>query len=284
MLAVSSRAASGLLECGLLESETDGRSSWSFADVRGDHTDELQGLSGWRMCGAEENPYGPFRVLGLGRHALESGTLEDSIAVVDGLVKPHECADLIAAADRWCDTDQWTGVALRRIECHVNGINLNGRAHALAHIILARALQSIECLKPELLAEVFPVHHRHSRKTHLADMMFKFSGKEPMLNRYTEGGLFEPHQDGHELTVLVPLSTPDVDFTGGGTAFWSTDTVGSDSSVARGFPPSLVLRPAAGTAIFWRGHVTHAGLPVKEGMRHVFVASFDLTKRRAERK
>jgi len=172
MLAVSSRAASGLLECGLLESETDGRSSWSFADVRGDHTDELQGLSGWRMCGAEANPYGPFRVLGLGRHALESGTLEDSIAVVDGLVKPHECADLIAAADRWCDTDQWTGVALRRIECHVNGINLNGRAHALAHIILARALQSIECLKPELLAEVFPVHHRHSRKTHLADMMY----------------------------------------------------------------------------------------------------------------
>jgi hypothetical protein len=28
--------------------------------------------------------------------------------------------------------------------------------------------------------------------------------------------------------------------------------------------------------IFWLGHLTHAGLPVTAGVRHVFVASFDL--------
>eukprot|EP00966_Prymnesium_polylepis_P175881 4070991-Prymnesium_polylepis.1 len=97
-----------------------------------------------------------------------------------------------------------------------------------------------------------------------------------MLNRYTLGGDFGPHQDGHALTLLVPLSTADVDFEGGGTAFWSEATIGADSSVARSFPPSLVLRSPRGTGIFWRGHVTHAGLPVTSGTRYVFVASFNL--------
>ena len=45
---------------------------------------------------------------------------------------------------------------------------------------------------------------------------------------------------------------------------------------ASGVEPSLVMRPPAGSALLWRGHLTHAGLPVTSGERHVFVASFDL--------
>ncbi len=41
-------------------------------------------------------------------------------------------------------------------------------------------------------------------------------------------------------------------------------------------PPSLVMRPPPGTGLLWRGHLTHAGLPVTSGVRHVFVASFNL--------
>jgi hypothetical protein len=56
----------------------------------------------------------------------------------------------------------------------------------------------------------------------------------------------------------------------------SEATIGSDATAAKSYPPSLVLAPPPGTAIFWRGHLTHAGLPVTAGVRHVFVASFDL--------
>lgn len=76
--------------------------------------------------------------------------------------------------------------------------------------------------------------------------------------------------------MLVPLSTSGVDFEGGGTAFWSEETIGADPGAATGHPPSLVVKPPAGTGLFWRGHLTHAGLPVTEGLRHVFVAGFNL--------
>lgn len=41
-------------------------------------------------------------------------------------------------------------------------------------------------------------------------------------------------------------------------------------------PPQHVLKPPAGTAILFGGDVTHAGLPVLEGTRHLFVMSFSL--------
>ena len=110
----------------------------------------------------------------------------------------------------------------------------------------------------------------------LGDLWFRFSGREPTINRYTAGGDFHAHQDGHALTVIVPLSTSGVDFRGGGTAFWSEGSIGTDPTGAKGIEPSLVMRPAAGTGIFWRGHLTHAGLPVTHGTRHVFVAGFNL--------
>lgn len=259
----------------------DGLARWRFADARPEGW-KLMGLSGWRdqrrtghiMDDPATRHNGPFREIQLGRTARDGRAclMTDSVMVIDALVTPEECTTLRGAADAWCEQSAWNGEALRRIECHTRGINLDGETHALVHTILARALWNIECLEPALAAELFP----RTRSRHLCDLQFEFSGREPMLNRYTTGGMFAPHQDSHALTILVPLSTPGTDFSGGGTAFWS-ESITVDSSVASNFPPSLVMTPVAGTALFWRGHVTHAGLPVKSGMRHVFVASFNLS-------
>lgn len=101
----------------------------------------------------------------------------------------------------------------------------------------------------------------------------EFASREPAVNIYSAGGSFLPHEDGHSLTVLIPLSSPDDGFTGGGTAFWSEDSRG-----ARVVAPNLVLRPRAGTAMLFGGRVTHAGLVVETGERVVLVASFSLKR------
>jgi len=264
--------------------------AWSFRDARHNRAGK-SGLCGWRMHldggllddDPATRPGGSFLQTVL--HGSRSSTtverdelLEDSVLALDEMVNPSECAILIAATDLECKATEknWVGYSMIRIQCHpTDGVNLSGHAHAVAHTIIARALWSIEHLRPELAAQIFPTCDG-PRFPHLADMSIVFSWGEPYINRYTAGGVFEPHVDGHALTVLVPLSTPDVDFGGGGTAFWSEAVVSGDSIVAKSFPPSLVLRPAAGTGLFWRGHITHAGLPVTAGVRHVFVASFDL--------
>ena len=292
-------AASGLLRRG--DGDDGGGSSWGFFDVRFTNPLSkrplLHGLRGWR--GHQTSAHvaavpatragGPFQEFALRPHAAspcddgsgeplqESSLLMDSVLLLPALLQPSECAEMRAAADRWCDADSWTGVALRRIQCHVDGVNLDGRAHALADLILCRALWNLEQQCPELCAELFPLGRPNGRPLHdLGDCSFKFSGSEPMINRYTDGGAFDPHQDGHALTVLVPLSSPSVHFEGSGTAFWSAATIGDDPMAASASPPTLVLCPPAGDALFWRGHITHAGLPVTSGMRHVFVASFNL--------
>ena len=265
--------------------------SWTFSNMsRADPMARrplLRGLRGWRGHLASgqvtDDPAtragGPFKEVPLSSPRQQSdddeddsgGLLHDSILTLDGLVTPSECDHLISAAAAFCEADkQSSGLGLTRIECHVDGVNLDGRSHALANIILTRALYNLEVLRPDLAAEIF------ADAEDCCDLWFRFSGEEPMLNRYIPGGNFDAHQDGHALTVLVPLSTPDVDFEGGGTAFWSERTIGTDSKSAHSFPPSLVCRPKAGTALFWRGHLTHAGLPVTKGLRHVFVASFNL--------
>ena len=280
---MDSRTAGGLLR--LVDSSSEG-THYTFFDGRMQRECRIRGLQGWRNHQATghvtRDPTlregGPFHEVLLRPEEPESETvhspgqslLQDSVLTLAGLVTPGECAHLRAAADRWCDADEWSSVGLRRIECHPDGVNLDGGSHALAHVILSRALWSLECLRPELCAQLFP------DAADLGDFWFMFSGQEPMLNRYTSGGNFDPHQDGHALTLLVPLSTAEVDFGGGGTAFWSQETIGPDPAEAKGFPPSLVLRPPLGTGIFWRGHLTHSGLPVTSGTRHVFVASFNL--------
>ncbi len=96
-----------------------------------------------------------------------------------------------------------------------------------------------------------------------------FASREPAVNVYTKGGQFYPHQDGHKLTVLIPLS-PSNSFAGGGTAFWQ-----QNSRKPRVEPPSLKLRPQDyGTPILFVGDVVHSGIRVDGGERIVFVASF----------
>lgn len=50
---------------------------------------------------------------------------------------------------------------------------------------------------------------------------------------------------------------------------------------SRWLPHDHVIRAAAGTAIIFGGDVTHAGLPVRTGTRHLFVMSFTLQRRTA---
>ena len=83
-------------------------------------------------------------------------------------------------------------------------------------------------------------------------------------------GGFLAHKDHQSLTLLLALSDPH-DFAGGGTGFWAQDSLGH-----RVEAPATVLRPPAGTALLFGGHVTHAGMPVTVGERAVFVASFSL--------
>lgn len=270
-------AASGLLQCK--------GSRWTFRDANAKRLIRL-GLHGWRADLHEgrlptdpaKREGGPFRELSLTKRT-DDKLLENSVMLLDDLLNAAECAMLIAATDAWCDSvpdsvNDETGekMELRRIECHPDGINLNGESHALAFTIMSRALWNLQHMKPDLVKKIFP--ERGGRfPEHLADMSIKFSWNEPYINRYTASGAFKPHTDGEALSILVPLSRPDVDFRGGGTAFWSGKL---EPDVASVTPPSLVLRPAAGTAIFWRGHITHAGLAVTEGVRHIFVASFTL--------
>lgn len=123
--------------------------------------------------------------------------------------------------------------------------------------------------------------------------MLHFSAREPAINVYDVGGVFEPHMDHDALTVLIPLTSPAGDaaaavdaatrdgttFSGGGTGFWSpgakTQKAAQDHYDGRGAgPPTALFRPAAGTALLFGGHTLHAGLPVTMGSRVCLVASF----------
>jgi len=106
----------------------------------------------------------------------------------------------------------------------------------------------------------------------------KFSSREPAVNVYTPGGECLAHNYAQALTLLVFLSSSSSDdkdagnyvSQGGGTAFWSQEARGH-----RVEAPSLIVTPKeAGTALLFGGCVTHADLPVTEGSRVVFVASF----------
>jgi hypothetical protein len=105
----------------------------------------------------------------------------------------------------------------------------------------------------------------------------KFATGEPAINVYSSGGAFKPHEDKEALTILVPLSGAS-EFDGGGTAFWSRSDAGPGGSVSVNEgtmqEPTLVLKPAAGTAIIFGGDVTHAGQACTGGRRCIFVASF----------
>lgn len=145
--------------------------------------------------------------------------------------------------------------------------------------IMERTLEHVDhALCPSIHQTLFsaddPESEENANGVSIADLFrnheLVYSTREPAVNVYhAPHGHFGLHRDDRALTILIPLSHPDDDFTGGGTAFWS-----------EAFPqpgrhdPSLVLRPPAGTAVLFGGQVQHAGLHIRSGTRVVFVASF----------
>jgi len=142
--------------------------------------------------------------------------------------------------------------------------------------ILRRAAEYVDQELPSVTSVLF-------RTDSITDLLttnrLQFSSREPAINVYTQGGEFLAHKDGQALTVLLPLSCPEEDFTGGGTAFWHQDARGH-----RVEGPSLVCKPPGGTAMLFGGCVTHAGISVESGSRVVFVASFSPKSRVIETK
>mmetsp|Transcript_41269 Transcript_41269/g.54268 ORF Transcript_41269/g.54268 Transcript_41269/m.54268 type:complete len:317 (+) Transcript_41269:84-1034(+) len=99
----------------------------------------------------------------------------------------------------------------------------------------------------------------------------EWSEGEPAINVYETTGYFGAHKDHLALTVLIPLTSPMSDFTGGGTGFWAGNREVDENPYN---PPDVVLKPPPGSALIFGGDVTHAGMPVEGGYRSVFVCSF----------
>ena len=135
--------------------------------------------------------------------------------------------------------------------------------------ILLRSAKVIDDKVPSIGTALFDGEQISSLMT---DHQLKYSSREPAINVYSCGGEFRAHKDAQAITILIPLSSPN-EFLGGGTSFWSQDSRGH-----RVEEPSICLKPPAGTAMLFGGCVTHAGVPVENGKRVVFVASFTNAK------
>lgn len=98
----------------------------------------------------------------------------------------------------------------------------------------------------------------------------QFSSREPAINvYYPPNGHFAMHKDHHALSILIPLSSSDDEFKGGGTAFWNQSHPIENMDL-----PSIILKPPPGTALLWGGRVSHKGMKITQGRRVVMVASF----------
>ena len=201
--------------------------------------------------------------------ATESLALGHSVAVVPGFASTAECEKLTSMATKLAQDPppQLTGddASLTAGRLRLPAASWpDSAARALSDALVRRALAFAREQLPSLAEERFGPPEPKGPPPLL------FSHGEPAVNVYREGGQFQPHEDLQSLTVLVSLCDPGA-YGGGGTAFWSEEVRGAAREAG---PPSLVLRPAAGTALLFVGSVTHAGLPVISGTRHVFVASF----------
>ena len=248
-------------------------------------------VKAWRIehIGASPAVGSSSQPLGVAQ-ALTEG---DALLVLPSVASAAECAALVAAASRVAEEEHSqnglvrvpsVGAAARaeltRTPC-AQALPVN--ADALLCDILARVGAFIDREIPELAHTLFgeideTSHELPSLEHLLRSGAVEFSSREPAVNVYDAGGEFLAHKDHQALTVLLPLSDPDEDFRGGGTAFWRQDARGH-----RVEAPSLTLRPPAGTCLLFGGHTTHAGTPVEAGRRCVLVASFSKAGGRARR-
>ena len=208
----------------------------------------------------------------------------DSLILLPSIVTKEECRDLVNAARQAAKENRRQRAlqnlpdqGLARLPTHdaaerAAATNtpcadaLDRETSAVCQKILSRILQTLDEKLPSLATDIFG--NNLSAESHLRDNLVVFASREPAINVYFSGGQFLAHEDGQALTVLIPLTESPQNYTGGGTAFWSCDSRGH-----RVEPPSLVLKPCAGTAMLFCGHLTHAGVPVIEGERVVLVAS-----------
>lgn len=205
------------------------------------------------------------------RPRLYDGALGHSVFTVASFASPEECDALMSSADRLLQS--YGERVPQPVLCRLSIVS---KVEAL---LLRRLLALLEERLPLLAESLF------GRKQQLAEMAVQYSPGEPAVNVYLSGGHFAPHTDKQALTLLVPLS-PAGAFEGGGTAFWRdghhaqpphAGQTAHEQGDERGWlPHDLVLRPPRGTAIIFGGNVTHAGLAVTSGTRHLFVLSFTL--------
>ena len=74
-------------------------------------------------------------------------------------------------------------------------------------------------------------------------------------------------------------STATASFKGGGTAFWPAQSQqGREDKKEADEICEVLLQPQQGMGVLFNGQLSHAGKRVTSGLRHVYVASFDLRK------
>jgi len=223
--------------------------------------------------------------------------LGDSVVVCPGVATDVECSSLLevglAAADA-----QHRSFRQRTAAAMAERTSNNCASAGRTRVPTDRLTSSNTKAFNELLRRVFDVidaqlpsvsHLFHEgssaneyaslRSLHEADGL-TFSTREPAINVYTTlgdfgaiGAEFNPHVDRQMLTVLIPLSHPE-SYEGGGTGFWSREARACGGWESSAVPPTVVLRPERGTALLYGGSVPHAGMPVLDGCRVCFLASF----------
>ena len=87
---------------------------------------------------------------------------------------------------------------------------------------------------------------------------------------YSPAPLPRPPKSPKGAALRMTVTAPS-EFSGGGTGFWAGGRAVEESTDTA---PDVVLTPAPGTVLLFGGDVTHAGMPVMDGLRSVFVASF----------
>jgi hypothetical protein len=212
-----------------------------------------------------------------GEQAAESRNVAKGhgLYLIPAFASEHECDELTSVAAEYaarvappsCDEAHNTpppGWRLGFAETPKQRLpvaKLAGAAQSLCDTLVRRTIALVESdgRLPALGELLFGSHD-----VRLADLDIRFSLNEPAVNIYGANGGFDEHEDGHQITILVPLSELDA-FEGGGTSFWPTTSdaatfslsehdrsvhVVRDTSAA-----GQIMRPSRGTAMIFTGAV-----------------------------
>jgi len=210
----------------------------------------------------------------------------NSILALPDLLTRRECALLVAAAERAvarAAAGSARKVAKRQAAAErgrsaassvpsalhrLPVCDLGSDAVALSETLLKeRILPFVEATLPMTSRAIF------GREDGLAGSRFEFSAHEPAVNRYAPGGDFRKHTDKCALTVNVLLSEPK-SFEGGGTLFWPQGL--AEARADEQCTLATLVCPSQATALLFNGAVEHSGKAVEAGLRHIYVASFNL--------